>query len=78
VISLDANWAEQGGVQILANKAGVLPISPLPEDRVEEWEQTIDINIKRSLYITSEFVSPRFSQVLFAAYSLYRIRTQPA
>jgi NADP-dependent 3-hydroxy acid dehydrogenase YdfG len=42
--------AESGGVQILVNNAGVMPLSPLLEDRVDEWEQMIDVNIKGVLY----------------------------
>ena len=42
--------AESGGVQILVNNAGVMPLSPLLEDRVDEWEQMIDVNIKGVLF----------------------------
>jgi NADP-dependent 3-hydroxy acid dehydrogenase YdfG len=42
--------AELGGVHVLVNNAGIMPLAPLLEDRVEEWEQTIDVNIKGVLY----------------------------
>src|SRR5258707_4687740 len=35
---------------VLVNNAGIGPISPLDELRVEEWEEMIDINIKGVLY----------------------------
>jgi NADP-dependent 3-hydroxy acid dehydrogenase YdfG len=31
---------------ILVNNAGVMPVSPLDDLRVEDWEEMIDINIK--------------------------------
>ncbi len=42
--------AQTGGVHILVNNAGVMPLSPLLEDRVGEWEQMIDVNIKGVLF----------------------------
>lgn len=39
-----------GKLDVLINNAGVSPISPLDELRVEEWEKMIDINIKGVLY----------------------------
>lgn len=42
--------AEFGRLDVLINNAGVMPISPLEADRVEEWEQTIDVNVKGVLY----------------------------
>jgi NADP-dependent 3-hydroxy acid dehydrogenase YdfG len=38
--------AGAGGIHVLVNNAGVMPLSPVLEDRVDEWEQTIDVNIK--------------------------------
>ncbi len=35
---------------MLVNNAGIGPISPLDDLRVEEWEEMIDINIKGVLY----------------------------
>ena len=40
----------QGGVDILINNAGTMPISPFINGRVDEWEQMIDTNIKGVLY----------------------------
>lgn len=39
-----------GGVDILINNAGTMPISPILAGRVDEWEQMIDVNIKGVLY----------------------------
>jgi NADP-dependent 3-hydroxy acid dehydrogenase YdfG len=37
-------------LDVLINNAGIGPISPLDELRVEEWEEMIDVNIKGVLY----------------------------
>lgn len=42
--------AAQGGVDLLINNAGTMPISPILSGRVDEWEQMIDVNIKGVLY----------------------------
>lgn len=39
-----------GKVDVLLNNAGIGPISPLDELRVEDWENMIDVNIKGVLY----------------------------
>lgn len=39
-----------GKLDVLVNNAGIGPISPLDELRVEDWEDMIDINIKGVLY----------------------------
>ncbi len=39
-----------GKLDVLVNNAGVMPISPLDDLHVEEWEEMIDINIKGVLY----------------------------
>src|SRR5439155_22483998 len=39
-----------GKLDVLVNNAGVMPISPLDEVRVEDWEEMIDVNIKGVLY----------------------------
>ena len=42
--------ARYGTLDVLVNNAGVMPISPLDDLRVEEWEEMIDVNIKGVLY----------------------------
>jgi NADP-dependent 3-hydroxy acid dehydrogenase YdfG len=39
-----------GRLDVLINNAGIGPISPLDDLRVEEWEAMIDINLKGVLY----------------------------
>ena len=39
-----------GKLDVLVNNAGVAPISPLDELRVEDWEEMIDVNLKGVLY----------------------------
>ena len=41
---------QYGKLDVLFNNAGIGPISPLDDLRVDEWEQMIDINIKGVLY----------------------------
>src|SRR5258707_2288461 len=39
-----------GKLDVLVNNAGIMPVSPLDDLRVEDWEEMIDINIKGVLY----------------------------
>ncbi len=39
-----------GKLDVLVNNAGIGPVSPLDDLRVEDWEEMIDINIKGVLY----------------------------
>src|SRR6185437_8376354 len=39
-----------GKLDVLINNAGIGPVSPLDDLRVEDWENMIDINIKGVLY----------------------------
>ncbi|WP_338779573.1 SDR family oxidoreductase [Metabacillus sp. FJAT-52054] len=39
-----------GKVDVMINNAGVMPISPLDDLLVEDWENMIDVNIKGVLY----------------------------
>ena len=41
---------QYGKLDVLVNNAGVMPISPLDDLHVEEWEEMIDVNIKGVLY----------------------------
>ena len=41
---------QYGRLDVLISNAGVMPISPLDELRVEDWEDMIDINLKGVLY----------------------------
>ena len=37
-------------LDVLVNNAGIMPVSPLDDLRVEDWEEMIDVNIKGVLY----------------------------
>jgi NADP-dependent 3-hydroxy acid dehydrogenase YdfG len=39
-----------GQLDVFVNNAGVMPISPLDDGRVEDWEEMIDVNLKGVLY----------------------------
>jgi NADP-dependent 3-hydroxy acid dehydrogenase YdfG len=39
-----------GKLDVLVNNAGIMPVSPLDDLRVGDWEEMIDINIKGVLY----------------------------
>lgn len=39
-----------GRIDVLVNNAGLMPLSPLAANKVDEWEKMIDVNIKGVLY----------------------------
>jgi len=39
-----------GGVDVLVNNAGIMPIAPIQLLKVDEWDTEIDVNIKGVLY----------------------------
>lgn len=39
-----------GHVDALINNAGIMPLSPLAKARIDEWDATIDVNLKGALY----------------------------
>jgi NADP-dependent 3-hydroxy acid dehydrogenase YdfG len=39
-----------GKLDVIFNNAGVMPVSPLTDLRVDDWDQMIDVNIKGVLY----------------------------
>lgn len=50
VAQLGEELETMGGVDILINNAGLMPLAPMLEGRVDEWEQMIDVNLKGLLY----------------------------
>jgi NADP-dependent 3-hydroxy acid dehydrogenase YdfG len=47
---VDAAIEKYGRVDVILNNAGVMPHSPLERRKVDDWDRTIDINIKGVLY----------------------------
>lgn len=45
-----AAHAQYGRVDVLVNNAGVMPLSPLGDLKVDEWNQMIDVNLRGVLY----------------------------
>jgi NADP-dependent 3-hydroxy acid dehydrogenase YdfG len=39
-----------GHIDVLVNNAGVMPLSPVHELHIAEWEQMIDVNLRGTLY----------------------------
>jgi NADP-dependent 3-hydroxy acid dehydrogenase YdfG len=39
-----------GGVDVLVNNAGVMPLSPMAKCRFQDWDAMIDVNLKGALY----------------------------
>jgi NADP-dependent 3-hydroxy acid dehydrogenase YdfG len=39
-----------GGIDVMINNAGLMPLSPLERLKIEDWDRTIDVNIKGVLY----------------------------
>ncbi|WP_394224110.1 SDR family oxidoreductase [Alteromonas gracilis] len=46
----DAAVNEFGRIDVLVNNAGLMPLAPLDELKVDEWDQMIDVNIKGVMY----------------------------
>ncbi|OZI71810.1 SDR family oxidoreductase [Bordetella genomosp. 12] len=47
---VDHAVARHGGVDVMINNAGVMPLAPLEMLRFDEWDQCIDVNIKGVLW----------------------------
>lgn len=41
---------QYGGIDVLVNNAGLMPLSFLSSRKIEEWDQMVDVNIKGVLY----------------------------
>jgi NADP-dependent 3-hydroxy acid dehydrogenase YdfG len=46
----DATLEVYGRIDVLVNNAGLMPVSPLDQLKIDEWDQMIDVNIKGVLY----------------------------
>jgi NADP-dependent 3-hydroxy acid dehydrogenase YdfG len=47
---VDGAVEQYGRIDVLLNNAGVMPHSPLERVKIQDWNQTIDVNIKGVLY----------------------------
>lgn len=49
-------------IDVLVNNAGLMPLSPLDETKVDEWEKMVDVNIKGVLYCVAAVLPVMRSQ----------------
>jgi NADP-dependent 3-hydroxy acid dehydrogenase YdfG len=47
---VDAAVEQHGRIDVILNNAGVMPHSPLERRKIDDWNRTIDVNIKGMLY----------------------------
>lgn len=47
---IDQIAAEQGGLHILINNAGIEPKAPVLEMSIEDWRRTLDVNLSAAFY----------------------------
>lgn len=47
---VDRAIAAHGRIDVMINNAGIMPQAPLERLRIDEWDRTIDVNIKGVLY----------------------------
>ena len=48
---------EFGQIDVLVNNAGIMPLSPIHQKKVDEWDSMIDVNIKGVLYGIAAVIS---------------------
>jgi len=50
VAFVQAAVAQFGRLDVIVNNAGVMPLSPVADLKVEEWDRMVDVNLKGVLY----------------------------
>ena len=55
-------WREYGQIDILVNCAGVMPLTYLKNRHLDEWLETIEVNLKGSLRCINEVLPPMKTQ----------------
>ena len=59
---VNATIKKWGGVDILINNAGLMPLSFVKNLKVDEWDQMIDVNIKGVLYCTAAVIPHMYAK----------------
>lgn len=59
---VDATIKKWGGVDILINNAGLMPLSFVKNLKIDEWDQMIDVNIKGLLYCTAAVIPHMYAK----------------
>jgi len=59
---VDATIKKWGGVDILINNAGLMPLSFVKNLKIDEWDQMIDVNIKGVLYCTAAVIPHMYAK----------------
>ncbi len=47
---VDTTAEKFGKVDVIINNAGIMPLAPIEQLKVDEWDQMIDVNLKGGLY----------------------------
>jgi NADP-dependent 3-hydroxy acid dehydrogenase YdfG len=76
---VDAAVQAFGHVDVIINNAGLMPHSPLERRKIEDWNQTIDVNIKGVLYgigaVLPHMISRRSGHIInVASVAAYKVR----